>query len=83
MTFLDILAYILLLLGFGVGSLVFYRLRNVGQEQFLVIIFLVGFYLVWGIIFHSLKKDLDRKLLLEYLVIAAIAAVAGVLVFVS
>lgn len=77
----DILAYILLFLVLGIGAAVFYQVRFNPAKQFLVVILLSSFYLFWGILYHYQRRDLSRKLFLEYLLIAAIAAAVGFLVF--
>jgi lipopolysaccharide export LptBFGC system permease protein LptF len=79
----DIVAHILLFLGFLAGLIAFYQSRYERTWQFFIIIGFSAFYIIWGIIFHSLKRDLKLKLLLEYLLLASIAAVAGILVFVG
>ena len=79
----DTIAYLLLLLAFLVGVLAFYGLRFDATVQFLVILTLVFFYLIWAVVYHLAKRDFTTKLFLEYLLIAAIAAVVGILVFIS
>ena len=81
MRHLDILSYLLLLSGIVLGVVAFLRLRFDPRSQLLVIFGLVAFYLLWGLIYHFGKKDLSRKLFLEYLLIGAIGAIVGVLVF--
>ena len=83
MKHIDIVAHICLLFGLVVGTVAIFRLRYDNVAQFLVILILAAFYLLWGIVYHNLKRDLDRKLLFEYLLIAAIVVVVGLLVFVG
>jgi len=79
---LDTLAHIFLILGFVVGAVAIVRLRYDNVSQFLVILILCLFYLLWGATYHHIKGDITKKLFLEYLLMAAIAALAGFLVFI-
>lgn len=79
---LDSLAHIFLLFGFAVGAMAIVRLRYDSLSQFLVILLLSLFYLLWGATYHHLRGDISRKLFLEYLLIASIATLAAFLVFV-
>ncbi|MBI2598691.1 hypothetical protein HYW40_00505 [Candidatus Curtissbacteria bacterium] len=76
----DKLTHAVLLIGFTVGIGAFFRARD-SQEQFLVVLALTLFYLVWGFTHHHLRGDITVRLLLEYLAIAAIASVVNVLIF--
>lgn len=82
MKHLDILAHIFLILGLAIGAAVIYRLRFDSTSQFLVILIIALFYLLWGTTYHHIKGEISKKLLLEYLLIALFVTVAGVLVFV-
>lgn len=77
----DIFAYILLLLAIGVGAWAILKAHGEPGNQFLIVLVLVVFYLLWGVVYHHVKRDLSRKLFLEYLIIGAIALVSGLLVF--
>ena len=79
----DTLAYVCLYSVLVIGAAIVYKLRFDSLYQFLVILLLCAFYLVWGFAFHYLKKDASTRLFLEYLIIAAIAVFAAYLVFVS
>ena len=79
---LDRAIHIFLYLSFSLGLLAIFRWRFDGGGQFLVILALVIFYIIWGFVYHNLKRDLTVKILLEYLAIAAIASLAAILVFV-
>ena len=81
MKHLDILAHIFLIFGIAVGAVAIYRLRFDSTSQFLVILIIVLFYLLWGTTYHHIKGEIEKKLLLEYLIIALIATIAGFLVF--
>jgi len=82
MKHLDILAHVFLILGLAVGAMAIYRLRFDSTSQFLVILIIVLFYLLWGTTYHHIKGEISKKLLLEYLIISLIVVIAGFLVFV-
>ena len=77
----DLLAHLLLMAGLAVGGVAFFRSRISSQDQFLVILAMVFFYLAWGLVYHYARRDINKKVYMEYLLIAAIASVAGVLIF--
>lgn len=78
---LDILAHIFLIFGLIVGSVAVYRLRFDSTSQFLVILIITLFYLLWGTTYHHIKGEITKKLLFEYLIISLIVVIAGFLVF--
>ena len=78
----DTLAHIFLLFALGLGAVGIYRSRYDATGQFLVILVLAVFYILWGVLYHYLRGDLKRKLFFEYLILASIAGVVGFLVFV-
>jgi len=77
----DTVAHIFLLFALGLGAVGIYRSRYDATGQFLVILVLAVFYILWGVLYHHLKGDLKRKLFFEYLILASIASVVGFLVF--
>lgn len=79
----DILLHIILYFGISIGVLAVWFLRYDNLGRFLVIGAMVMYYLVWGLTYHYLKRDLDKKIIAEYLLIGAIGLVAGYLVFIS
>jgi hypothetical protein len=79
--YLDTLAYLLLFLGIAVAVFAFVGLRYDSEAQLLVIFTLVVFYVFWALIYHFSKKEVSKKLFLEYLLIGAICSVVGILVF--
>ena len=78
----DALAHIVLLVALVIGTAGVYRSRYDATGQFLVILALVVFYLVWGVIYHHLRGDLEKRLFFEYLILASISTVVGFLVFI-
>ena len=81
MKHLDIIAHIFLILGLAVGAVAIYRLRFDATSQFLVVLVIILFYLLWGTTYHHIKGEISKKLLFEYLIIALIAIFTGFLVF--
>ena len=81
MKHLDILAHVFLILGLVVGSVAVYRLRYDSTSQFLVILVITLFYLLWGTTYHHIKGEISRKLFVEYLLIALIVIICALLVF--
>ena len=81
MKHLDILAHTFLVLGLAVGAVAIYRLRFDSTSQFLVVLIITLFYLLWGTTYHHIKGEIEKKLFLEYLLIASIALFAAFLVF--
>jgi len=81
MKHLDILAHVFLVLGLIVGVVAIYRLRFDATSQFLVILIIILFYLLWGTTYHHIKGEISKKLFLDYLLVAAIVTVVGFLVF--
>lgn len=76
----DKLAHLILLLGFTVGLLAFFQ-TGPGQSQFVIVLAMTVYYLVWGFTYHHARGDITTTLLLEYLAIAAIASVVNVVIF--
>lgn len=81
MKVLDTLAHILLFLGVVIAGIAFWGLRYQAGAQLLVILTLVTFYIFWALVYHYTKRDLSKKLFLEYLLVAAICSIVGILVF--
>lgn len=67
--------YFILLLLLAAGTAAFYMVRpNVGYQLAVGIITAVA-YMLWGIIHHAVLKDLHHKIVIEYMLIGAIAIV--------
>ncbi len=79
----DIFWHTFLYLGLGVGVIAVYLSRFDATRQYLILMMLVLFYLVWGYVYHHMKGDTTRRVILEYLFIGFIALLAGFLVLVS
>jgi len=57
------------------GVLTFLVVRPNATLQLLVGIITAVAYVLWGIIHHAIQKDLHQKIVIEYLLIGAIAIV--------
>lgn len=79
--YLDTLAHLLLFLGISVAGFAFWGLRYDQNAQLLVIFTVVTFYIFWAVVYHFTKREMSKKLFLEYLLIGAICSVVGILVF--
>lgn len=75
--------HLFLYAGLVVGAMAVYLSRFDSSRQFLVLVLLTLYYLIWGFAFHHTKGDVRAKLVLEYFLIAAIALGAGYLVLMS
>lgn len=62
---------LLCILGGGVAA--FYYVRPNASLQFIVGIVTSISYVLWGLIHHILQKDLHLKVVIEYMLIGAIA----------
>lgn len=80
---LDAFWHLFLYLGLAVGFAAVYLSRFSAGRQFIILMLLVLFYLVWGFAYHHTKGDINRKVSLEYLFIGLIALLAGYLVLMS
>lgn len=77
----DIFFYTLLFLGLGIAGSHLFRFSAQPNYQFWIIVAVVVYYVLWGLAYQFIKKDLRRSLFLEYLTIAAVGIVVGILVF--
>lgn len=59
----------------GGGLAAFYYLRPNTSLQFTVGVIMSITYVLWGIIHHTIQKDLHLKVVIEYVLMAAIAIV--------
>lgn len=75
MKYSHIISYIVLVLILATGVGAFYFVRpNVTLQLIIAIITSVA-YVLWGIIHHMIQKDLHHKIVIEYMLIGAIAIV--------
>lgn len=79
---LDKLAHLVLYAALVLGAVAIYLVRFDSKKQFIAILFMIGFYLIWGFVYHNLKKDASKKLMVEYLLIASITLLASAFVLI-
>ena len=79
----DKLAHLFLYGALAIGAVGLYFSRFSATRQFILILLLVAFYLVWGLIYHNLRRDISNKLMIEYLIIASLALLASYFVLLS
>jgi hypothetical protein len=75
MKHLPILHYLVLLGILGGGIATFYFVRPDVTLQLITGIVTSAAYVCWGIIHHVIQKDLHQKIVIEYMLIGAIAVV--------
>jgi len=71
----SVVHFIVLVAVLSVGVITFLYVRpNATLELYVGIVTAVA-YVLWGLIHHAMKKDLHQKIVVEYLLIGAIAIV--------
>jgi hypothetical protein len=64
--------YAVLMAGIMLGLWALIRWRYIPQMQLWVILAMAAGYVLWGVFHHLLIKDLSVKIMLEYVLIAAL-----------
>lgn len=64
----------------GIGVAAFYAVRPNTLLQLLAAITTAVSYVLWGIVHHAIEKDLHHRIVIEYMLIGAIAIVLFVTV---
>ncbi len=75
MKHIHILHYFVLLVILLGGFATFYYVKPNTSLQLVVGVVTSIFYVFWGLIHHALQKDLHQKIVVEYLLMGAIAIV--------
>ncbi len=70
-----IIHYIVLILILSGGVAGFYNAAPNILTQFIVGVVTSVAYIIWGVVYHALKKDLHTRVMVEYVLISAIAIV--------
>jgi len=70
-----IIHFLVLIAILGAGVLTFIVVRPNTTIQLLVGVITAVAYVLWGLIHHTIQKDLHQKIVVEYLLIGAIAIV--------
>lgn len=71
----DLIQYIVLVCILTGGIATFYYVRPNASFQFTVGVITSVAYVIWGCIYHGLKKDLHIRVVIEYVLMGAIAVV--------
>jgi len=70
----DLKHYLSLMSILSIGFGLFWVFNYNRQAQVGVTLVIAAAYVLWGIIHHSIKKDLHWRIILEYLVVATVAS---------
>ena len=65
-----------ILTGFGLIALIAFILIKNPTMRFAILVFAIGYYLMWALVHHIHTKTLTLRVVLEYVLIALIALVA-------
>lgn len=76
----ELKSYLSLLTILVVGFCLYWLFNFNRQIQVWITVGLGSAYVLWGIFYHALKKELYLKIILEYLLVAAVAC--GAMIFV-
>jgi hypothetical protein len=57
------------------GIAAFYQSVGIPNRQFLIVLVTAFLYVCWGILHHAVKGDLHPRIMVEYILIAAIVIV--------
>lgn len=53
--------------------------KNVPQMQMIAIVMTAFFYVLWGIVHHMIHHDITAKIVIEYILIGAVAVTLALL----
>jgi hypothetical protein len=70
---LTIMNYLTLAVILGGGIWSFITLQGNQGAQLAIGTVMAVAYAIWGMMYHSMKKDLHRKIVIEYVLVSAIA----------
>ena len=71
----SIVHFLVLIAILTIGVLTFISVRPNTSMQLLVGVITAVTYVIWGLIHHATQKDLHQKIVVEYLLVGAIAIV--------
>ena len=69
--------YFLLIVILGTAWAFFNKFSGFPNIQYQIAILSCAGYFIWGIVFHAAKGDLHRKIVIEYALIALVAAIVA------
>lgn len=75
MTWVEIMHYIVLFSILFGGGLVFYYVRLDSTMQLIVGVVTAIAYVLWGVIHHLIRKDFHVRIMVEYILMGAIAII--------
>jgi len=67
--------YLILGIVLAIGVMLFLFLPPIKYKKEVAVLVMAAFYVFWSIWFHSKRGDLEIKIVLEYIVIAALGVV--------
>jgi len=70
----DLKHYLALMTILSIGFGLFWVFNYNRQAQIGVTLVIAAVYVLWGIVHHSIKKDLHWRVILEYLVVSTVAS---------
>ncbi len=71
----DLKHYLALIAFLSVGLGIFLLFNYNRQIQMGITLIMSAAYVVWGIVHHSIKKELHIRIILEYVLVATVASV--------
>lgn len=71
----DLKHYLALIAFLSAGLALFLIFNYNRQIQMGISLIMAGGYIIWGIIHHTIKRELHPKIILEYVVVAIVASV--------
>lgn len=66
--------YFVLALLLGAGVVAFYSIHGNSMAQLLIGVAMCLLYVLWGVFHHAAIGDLRRRIVVEYVLVAAVAA---------
>jgi len=74
----DLKHYFSLIAGLSIGFAFFLVFNYNRSTQMWITLAMAGFYILWGIIHHLIRKDFHTRIIAEYLAVAFFASVVVV-----
>ena len=76
-TYVTLSYYFLLIVILGTALAFFNKFTGFPNIQYQIMLLSCAGYFFWGVVFHAAKGDLHRKIVIEYALIAIVAAVVA------
>lgn len=71
----DLKHYLALIAFLSIGLALFLVFNFNRQVQMGITLAMAGGYIIWGIIHHSVRKELHPRIILEYVLVAIVASI--------